>query len=230
MCDFSGKLIAWMDRELPESEAADLERHVAACAECRERLAAYECASSAFNAYCEATFAAETRRKLPRWLPAAGVAAGIAAAAAIAALLMLPRQHVAQVPPRVPPAAEAPHMAARTRLLQPPKLRALHIRLPLPSSGRSASTLLRVPARSRNSQRATRSEAPVQASQVRNISPFPAEPPIQIAIPADAMFPPGAVPPGMSFTAELTISADGSAERLGLRPRLAGFERRTNQP
>ena len=104
MCDLSGKLIAWMDHELPEREAADLERHVAACAECRERLAAYECASTAFNAYCEATFAAETRRKLPRWLTAAGVAAGIAAAAAIAALLMLPRQHVAQVPPRVPPA------------------------------------------------------------------------------------------------------------------------------
>ena len=71
MCDFSGKLIAWMDRELPESEAAELERHVAACAVCRERLAAYECASSAFNAYCEAIFAAETRRKVPRWLPAA---------------------------------------------------------------------------------------------------------------------------------------------------------------
>jgi hypothetical protein len=34
----------------------------------------------------------------------------------------------------------------------------------------------------------------------------------------------------MSFAAELTISADGSAERLGLRPSLAGFERRANQP
>ena len=28
MCDFSGKLIAWLDRELPASEAADVERHV----------------------------------------------------------------------------------------------------------------------------------------------------------------------------------------------------------
>ena len=42
MCEFSGKLIAWMDRELPESEAADVERHLGACAECRERLAAYK--------------------------------------------------------------------------------------------------------------------------------------------------------------------------------------------
>jgi hypothetical protein len=230
MCDFPGKPIAWMDHELPESEAADLERHVAACAECRERLAAYECASNAFNAYCEATFAAEKRRKLPRWLPAAGVAAGIAAAAAIAALLMLPRQHVAQVPPRVPPADEAPRMAAR---IEPPPAaeaaRPAHsAAAPIMRSQRQYASA--GPARSHDSQRATAAEAPAQASQVRNISPFPAEPPIRIAIPADAMFPPGAVPPGMSFTAELTISADGSAERLGLRPRLAGFERRANQP
>jgi hypothetical protein len=227
MCDFSGKLIAWMDRELAESEAADLGRHVATCAECRARLAAYECASSAFNAYCDATFAAETRSKLPRWLPAAGVAAGIAAAAA---LLMLPRQHVAQLPPRLPPAAEASHIAARTQ--PPPSAEAARpaysAAAPVTrSQGQYASAS---PARRRGSQGATPAEAPVQVSQVRNISPFPAEPPIQIAIPADAMFPPGAVPPGMSFTAELTISADGSAERLGLRPRLAGFERRTNQP
>ena len=54
--------------------------------------------------------------------------------------------------------------------------------------------------------------------------------PIQIAIPADEMFPPGAVPEGIHFVADLTIAPDGSAERLQLRPRLAGFERRTTQP
>jgi anti-sigma factor RsiW len=209
MCDYSRKLIAWIDRELPESEAAELERHVAVCAECREQLASFEWASRAFNAYCEATFAAATRRKLPRWLPAAGVAAGIAAAATIAAVLMLPRQHVALVPPGVPPAAEAPHT-------------------PINQSQRQYASVR--PTRSHNHQRASATEASARASHVRNISSFPAELPIQIAIPADAMFPPGAVPPGMSFTAELTISADGSAERLGLRPRLAGFERRANQP
>jgi hypothetical protein len=209
MCDYSRRLIAWIDRELPESEADELERHVAVCTDCRERLVSFERASCAFNAYCEATFAAATRRKLPRWLPAAGVAAGIAAATAIAAVLMLPRQRVALVPPSVPPVAEAPHT-------------------PIKQSQRQYSSAR--PARSHNRQRATAAEAPVQASHVRNMGLFPAEPPIQIAIPADAMFPPGAVPPGMSFTAELTISADGSAERLGLRPRLTGFERRANQP
>jgi len=59
---------------------------------------------------------------------------------------------------------------------------------------------------------------------------MPQEPVIQIAIPADEMFPPGAVPQGMHFIADVTISPDGSAERLRLRPRLAGFERSTVQP
>jgi hypothetical protein len=56
------------------------------------------------------------------------------------------------------------------------------------------------------------------------------EPMIQIAIPADEMFPPGAVPEGIHFAADLTIAADGSAERLRLSPRLAVFERRTTLP
>jgi len=209
MCDYSRKLIAWIDRELPENEATELERHVAVCAVCREQLVSCEWASRAFNAYCEATFAAATQRKLPGWLPAAGVAAGVAAAAAIAAVLMLPRQQEALVPPDAPPAAEAPHAPIKQAEHQDASVR---------------------PLRSHNNQHASAMEAPARASQVRNISSFPAEPPIQIAIPADAMFPPGAVPPGMIFTAELTISADGSAERLGLRPRLADFERRANRP
>jgi hypothetical protein len=59
---------------------------------------------------------------------------------------------------------------------------------------------------------------------------LPSEPVIQIAIPADEMFPPGAVPQGMNFVADVAIAADGSAERLRLRPRLVGFERSTVQP
>jgi hypothetical protein len=69
-----------------------------------------------------------------------------------------------------------------------------------------------------------------QTSRGQGVGPIPAEPAVEIAISADAMFAPGAVPPGISFTAELTIAADGTAERLGLHPRLSGFQRRTNQP
>jgi hypothetical protein len=54
------------------------------------------------------------------------------------------------------------------------------------------------------------------------------EPAIQVAIPAEAMFPPGAVPEGMNFVADVSIGADGRVEQLRLRP--ARFERRTDQP
>jgi len=45
-----------------------------------------------------------------------------------------------------------------------------------------------------------------------------AEPSIQIAIPVEAMFPPGAVPEGITFIADLSVAADGSVEGLRLQP------------
>jgi anti-sigma factor RsiW len=44
-----------------------------------------------------------------------------------------------------------------------------------------------------------------------------AEPAIQIAIPADSMFPPGAVPEGVNFVANLSL-ADGSVQAIRLQP------------
>jgi predicted nucleic acid-binding Zn ribbon protein len=223
MCDFSGKLIAWVDRELPESEASDVEGHIAACVECRHRLAVYQQASSAFEAYCEATFAAETRRKLPRWTIAVCGAGAIATAVAIAALLMLPRERVAQVPARVmPPAKMLDTPPAPTQANLPVEA----AQTPVIPIKRVHHRYVAVPARTQHTTAAVGS----QISPGQGVSPFPAEPAVEIAISADAMFAPGAVPPGMSFTAELTIAADGTAERLGLHPRLSGFQRRTNQP
>ena len=224
MCDFSPKLIAWMDRELPENEAAEIKSHLAACGACRKRLAAYQQASGAFDAYCEAFMAAQTRRPgASRWVLAAA-GAGAIAAAAIAALFVLPRARVAQVRASVPASAAAPRSAIETnkaaRLVQQPAQRTttkLRHRSPAPAP------------QTETARRETPAAEP-RAAAAPAASAFPAEPPIEIAIPADAMFPPGAVPPGVSFTADLTIAADGSAERLGLRPRLAGFERRANQP
>jgi anti-sigma factor RsiW len=40
---------------------------------------------------------------------------------------------------------------------------------------------------------------------------------IEIAIPAEAMFPPGAVPNGINFIAELSIAPDGSVKQVRLR-------------
>lgn len=230
MCDFSKKLVARMDGELPERECAELERHLDACAECRSRLATYERASSAFDAYCEATFAAETGRKRSRWQPAA-IAAGIAAALVIGALLTLPHRRVVQLPAHVPPMTKALHVgaqAAESMAMAAKPADAAH-----PVGGTihrgSRQHIAAIVAHGRNDERET-AAASAPSFQARNVGPFPSEPTIEIAIPASAMFPPGAVPPGMSFTAELTIAADGSPEQLGLRPRLAGFEGRKNQP
>jgi hypothetical protein len=56
------------------------------------------------------------------------------------------------------------------------------------------------------------------------------EPALEIAIPADAILPPGAVPEGVSFDANVTIAPDGSAQQINLTPQLTEFERRSSQP
>ena len=45
----------------------------------------------------------------------------------------------------------------------------------------------------------------------------PNESAVQIAFPADAMFPPGAMPKGLNFVAELSIAPDGSVRQVRLR-------------
>jgi Putative zinc-finger len=238
MCDFSGKLIAWMDGELRESDAADVKRHVSACGKCRELLAAYKQANGAFEAFCEATFAAGTRRAaVPRQALVACVAAGVAAAAAIAVLLLWPLERVAQTPARLAPAAGTMHPAeegANGRSVEAPAAIRAQAALPAVRTGNTANKARRTYASQVSAKQSSGSQRQItptsEPSPRQSADAFPAEPPIQIDIPADAMFPPGAFPPGMTFSADLTISADGSPERLRLRPWLAGFERRTNRP
>jgi hypothetical protein len=59
---------------------------------------------------------------------------------------------------------------------------------------------------------------PVARTKMASASWTPTEPAIQIIIPGEAMFPPGAVPEGTVFVAELDIAADGSAQGLRLQP------------
>ncbi|MBV8775492.1 MAG: zf-HC2 domain-containing protein [Deltaproteobacteria bacterium] len=231
MCDLSKKLIARIDGELSAGEAAELERHLGACSGCRNRLATYERASRAFDAYCDATLAAETRGKSRRWLRAA-VAAGIAAAAVIVTLLILPYERVPQLPARTSAPTDALHVPAHpteATVTAPRLAGAVHPMASLIKHAPRHDVAPAVP-RGRNLTQERASASWLQSSQTRNLSPFPPEPHIEIAIPADAIFPPGALPEGMSFTADLTISAYGSPEQLGLRPRLAEFESRRSQP
>jgi len=210
MCDFSGKLIAWLDRELPLEEAAEVKRHVEACSECRSDVDAYKRVSNEFDAYCDEAIAPNARRGMPRWVPM--VSAAGAVAAVVALFLALHRTHVES------PAFHAPEVAVAAS----PAVVAKVSSAPVSPIQRIRRRQVAAPVQIQNENSAI--------AQNHNAYSLPDEPVIQIAIPADEMFPPGAVPEGMHFAADLTIAADGSAERLRLRPRLAGFERRTTQP
>ena len=185
MCDFSEKMIAWLDRELPENEARDVERHIQACAECRSRLDSYKEIDQAFHAYCDKTMESAAPGRLSCWVP---VLSGAVAAAVL--LLLFPRGHVEHLSPQVPVAAASPVVALEAPLEKTlaPITKPVHKR------------------------------HVVAPAQSQNADWMPMEPAIQIAIPAEAIFAPGAVPQGVSFTAELSIAADGSAQQLRLRP------------
>jgi len=188
MCDFSGRLIAWMDGELAENEAATVEQHVPVCAECQERLAAYQKASVGFAAHyaavTETAIATKVQRRLPRWVP---VVAGAAAVAAVLLLAFMPRS--ARPVPVVPQVAVASPLVAVEPVTKP-------LQQVQPVQRRHV---------------AARRKPPTTSWAM-------AEPAIQIAIPADAMFPPGAVPEGVNFVANLTLAADGSVQGVRLQP------------
>jgi hypothetical protein len=184
MCDFSGKLIAWLDHELPVDEAAGLERHVEACEECRSSLDSYKQVTGAVEAYCDAALAVPARRGMPAWSVVLGGA--VVVAAAVAFLLAVPRASIRQPAIRPPAAAIAP--AAKVFEQSPVPVKRIIRR---------------------------HAAAPQKMQDVNWVQ---AEPAIHIAIPAAAMFPPGAVPEGINLFADVTIAADGSAQRLRLRP------------
>jgi anti-sigma factor RsiW len=181
MCDFSARLIAWLDHELPVEEASDVERHVQACEGCRKNLDSYKQVTAAFEAYCDAALGATVRRRLPRW------AVALPGAAAVAAALLLAWPHAPGKPSVVysPPAVAA----------------AAHVVEAAPAPIKRA--------------RRRQTGVPVRSQAVNWVQ---SEPAIRITIPAEAMFPPGAVPEGIRLYADVSIAADGSAQRVRLRP------------
>jgi anti-sigma factor RsiW len=185
MCDFSIPLVAWMDGELAENDAVKVERHLQGCAECRQRIAAYEKVSldfaACYSAATQTAVATQPHRKLPLWVPAV---VATAAAAVIVLLALLPR--AAKPAPQVPQVAVAA----------------------TPSVGPETPPTPLKPAAKR----------PVVAHRKRPATNWTmAAPAIQIAIPADSMFPPGAVPEGVNFVANLSL-ADGSVQAIRLQP------------
>jgi hypothetical protein len=195
MCDFSGKLVACLDHELPDDEMAMVQSHVRDCIECRSQLDAAQQLSGTFDAYCDAVLASRVCRRLPRWVPVASAA--VAAAVAAALFLLLPG---ARVEPLASPPAVKPDTSPIVVEIAPPALKLVHRR------------------------------HPIQRVQRQNANWLPAEPAIQIAIPVESIFPPGAVPEGVTFIADLSIAADGSAQQIRLHPRLVEIQRRVTEP
>ena len=195
-CDWSEKLVAWLDGELSNGEAAYMEQHLAACVECRTKVDAYKKVSVALQSYCDAATTSATHRAAPlRVLPYVGAAA----AAAVLAFFLL-QSHPRMVAPAVQPAPAIPSVVA----------------VPDAKPASPAPSPRIKPVRVR------RSAEPPQSSQTN--SP-PTESAVQIAIPAEALFPPGAFPQGVAFVADLSIAPDGSPQRLHLEPQLIQFER-----
>jgi Putative zinc-finger len=210
MCEFSEKLIAWIDQELEGDGSAHVERHVRNCAECRAELEKYRRVSGTFDAYCDGVMEANAAGRTVRWVPAMSVAAAVIFVAALLVFVLNTR-----VKPLVPPAAKmsSPNIALETRPVAAPESRPVGVAQMPPTARRTIH----------------RRHEPVQV-QNENVSRAPAEPAIEIVMPAESIFPPGAVPDGFVFTADLSIAADGSAQQIRLRPQLIGFERSVNQP
>lgn len=185
MCDVQGKLIGWIDRELPADQAGEVERHVKRCEECRRWIATYGQVGQAFDAYCDAVMAAKAPRRVPRWMP---VLAGAVVVASVMLLAFL-RTRVEPPPIVVPTVASAsvPNPEAA----------------PAPELAPRKATMRRRHAAPRVDRRATEVQ--------------PMDTAIEIAIPAEAMFPPGAVPDGINFIAEVRIATDGSVKQVRLR-------------
>ena len=187
MCDVQGKLIAWLDRELPTAEASEVERHIEQCRECQRWVATYGHVSETFDAYCDAVMVAKASRRVSRWVP---VLASSLVAASIVLLVLLRG--------RVEPASVlAPTVATASA--------------PVPAPSLAAVPGPRKPTMRRHHM--------TQASRVeeRFTQEQPMDTAIQIAIPAEEMFPPGAMPAGVNFIADLRIAPDGSVQQVRLR-------------
>jgi hypothetical protein len=164
MCEYSGRLIAWLDHELPDEEATNVEWHVGQCAECRKAVSAYEEVTRAFLGCFEAAKPARPNRHPWYW--------AAAAAAILLAIAFVPLR-VERLPVQPRATLHAPAMA-----FAPPMA---YERPPAP--------IVTVHAR--------RAPAPIRRPWIPN------EPMVEVALPADALFPPGAVPEGFSFIADV---------------------------
>lgn len=207
MCDYSKMLIAWLDRELEPEEMAAVQQHLPNCDECRSSVSKYEGISRTLDEYCQTMMIApqssHTRR---RWVPILSAAAAILVFAATTAIVWRSRVHS----PNSVPTLFAPTISAIHSASTPEPTALPHPKLP-----------------ARKAPHTHPRNSPAAIQQVTWVPPQPA---LEVAIPADSMFPPGAVPQGINFVADVNFAPDGSARQMRLRPRLTAVERSVSQP
>ena len=190
MCNLNLPLVAWIDGELPASEAVAVAHHVQGCTDCRAHVSEYENACRDFAGYytaaTRAACAIKPPRRVPNWVPFAAAAAAVIATG----LLLLPCAKT--------PAPAAPQVANVT------------IPVPRVTTQKSIEPVQRL-------QSVTKRAASPRRRPTHKDWAI-AQPTIQIAIPADSVFPPGAVPEGVAYIANVSFAADGSVQRFRLRP------------
>jgi hypothetical protein len=217
MCDYSGRLVAWLVREVGADEDAEMERHVAACEGCRNCAVELERVSGKFKEYCKALAQSKEGRKAVRAAPLSWAAA---AAVVLVLIFAVPRRHT------VSP-VQKPAVAAVAGTSSSPSV--------------TRKTIDKVAARFKAGLNAPRRRTAAYGAgnaaccgptevQAQNAAWMAEEPAIQIALPAAAMFPPGAVPEGVNFVVDLSIGTDGSARQVRRQPQTSEFERRASQP
>jgi hypothetical protein len=161
---------------------------------------------------------ADRRSSTRVWRPVlAGTAALTAAAAALLFFLLKPAEQRLQLPPATNSVAA---IASENAL--PPSIASKKAPF-VPAAAQTAS---------RQVKNRHQSRRPVlrNTTPARNEDWLPNQAPVYIAIPADALFPPGALPEGVGFVADVNWRMDGSPQRLQLQPQLVGFEKRGTRP
>lgn len=186
MCEYSGRLIAWLDHELSVEESTDVAWHVGQCVTCREAVCAYEEVSEAFlvcyeASCCKSAVSINSQRK-PSTVHKTSTWAmgGVAAAAAILAAILLVQPPAEKLSIHIS-SPHAPSMAFE----EPPAPIIVASSVVSSHAGSTVHSLRR----------------PIPAAIPSQW--IPVTPTVQVALPADALFPPGAVPPGFSFIADV---------------------------
>ena len=201
MCKYSTKLIAWIDRELEPEPMAEMEQHLGDCGECRLNIAKYEGISKILDDYCNAVVNAEPDWDQRRWIPILSAAAAILVLVATVTVVL---RTVVQRP--LPPSP-----TASVQLTQFP-------------------IVAEAPSPAADAIRPRRATPKLARTQAGKWLPLPPKTAVEVAIPADSMFPPGAVPEGINFIADVSFAPDGSTRQMRLRPRLTAIERSVSQP